>query len=389
MPSSMYPKLAIPSGFEGQQLSIERKRKLADAMLSRNLDTKTDYRSWAQAISQIGQAWMGKSMQKDADKEQTELGGQVREQYSTALGGFAEDEKLVKAGQMSPMELVQKHRSNPLLGEVLGPYEDAMKAGLTASQRKKLVDVMVGGKRTPMMEGDDGSYSAAPTGMAPLNKDQKLENGVMIDPTQMQIGDRGPQNPNSDVILDANGNMTPNLAKVAATRGGQGFGFDYNPGPVPNAPTAGGIGRASEPMNLGSAIPTPAAPAQSVATAPNLTLPTDGPLGPWIEQSAGRSASPRGRQRATGVKDTYHADNHARDFPTATKADNLAEGRRLKGIFGPQFDVIYGKDGHWDHVHVEPGPALGKQVRSQKREAVIGDKKYVIIGGKAYEDDGN
>lgn len=96
-------------------------------------------------------------------------------------------------------------------------------------------------------------------------------------------------------------------------------------------------------------------------------MPENGPIGSWIEQTAGLTAS--SRKRATGVPGTYHADDNARDFPTATVTENVAKGRRLKALFGDQFDVIYSetdKSGrHNDHVHVEPGPALGKRIRSR------------------------
>lgn len=100
---------------------------------------------------------------------------------------------------------------------------------------------------------------------------------------------------------------------------------------------------------------------QSVAAG----IPQNGPIGPWIEQAAGITAS--SRKRATGVPGTYHADDNARDFPTPTIAENVREGRRLKALFGPDFDVIYSENDktgrHNDHVHVEPGPRLGAQIR--------------------------
>lgn len=102
---------------------------------------------------------------------------------------------------------------------------------------------------------------------------------------------------------------------------------------------------------------------QSVAAG----MPQNGPIGPWIEQAAGITAS--SRKRATGVPGTYHADDNARDFPTPTIAENVREGRRLKALFGPNFDVIYSENDktgrHNDHVHVEPGPRLGAQIRGR------------------------
>lgn len=378
--TSMFPKVVIPSGYEKQQLSIEQKRKLADAILSKNLETHTDYRSWAQALSQIGQAWLGKSMQKDADKEAGTLGDTIRQDYGNKLTGFTADEQAVADGTMTTAQMTQKYRDEPLLADALKPYQEAMQSKLNAGQRKKLVNIMIKGKMTPQMEGDDGSYVNGPEGYAPLNTNMKLENGVAIDPTQLKVGDRGPQNPNADVILDANGNMTPNPAKVAATRWGQGFGGSYTPQALPGgAPPT----QASAPMSQES---------QLGGSGPPAALPTSGPIGPWIEQMAGMGASLRGRQRATGVPGTYHADNNARDFPTATREENIRVGQAMKAKFGPNFDVIYDSPGHHNHVHVEPGPMLGKQIRgggTPKREAILGNKKYVIVGGKVFEDDGN
>lgn len=103
----------------------------------------------------------------------------------------------------------------------------------------------------------------------------------------------------------------------------------------------------------------------------------DGPLGPLIERVAGLTAS--SRKRATGVPGTYHADDNARDFPTPTMAQNVSEGRRLKALFGPAFDVVYSetdKSGkHNDHVHVEPGPALGARIRKQQRGTIVRTKQ--------------
>lgn len=128
---------------------------------------------------------------------------------------------------------------------------------------------------------------------------------------------------------------------------------------------------------VGAGAPQPGGGDQS--TGSGAAPPADGPLGPWIEQVAGISASPRGRVRASGVAGTYHADDNARDFPTPSVAQNVAEGRRLKALFGPSFDVIYSENDksgkHNDHVHVEPGPQLGAQVRGRGKPTKVRTKQ--------------
>jgi len=134
--------------------------------------------------------------------------------------------------------------------------------------------------------------------------------------------------------------------------------------------------RGGDPSGSGGLVPTREQEAESGRVAQRLgveganvadSIPQQGPIGSWIEQLAGVTAS--SRKRSTGVPGTYHADDNARDFPTATRAENIALGRRLKSVFGPQFDVIYAENDktgkHGDHVHVEPGPALGRQIRSR------------------------
>jgi hypothetical protein len=93
--------------------------------------------------------------------------------------------------------------------------------------------------------------------------------------------------------------------------------------------------------------------------------------GDYIEQMA-RSVFPnltvagRGRTAARnaqvdGVAGSYHLIDAARDLttpPGMSKAEFIAQ---LKQTFGPEYDILPSKG---NSVHVEPGPALGKQVRA-------------------------
>lgn len=63
-----------------------------------------------------------------------------------------------------------------------------------------------------------------------------------------------------------------------------------------------------------------------------------------------------------GVKGSYHLTNNARDFvpPSGMSMGQLAA--TLKGKFGAGYDIL----NEGDHVHVEPGAALGRMVRAGK-----------------------
>lgn len=94
--------------------------------------------------------------------------------------------------------------------------------------------------------------------------------------------------------------------------------------------------------------------------------PKEGPLGPWFEEVAketvpgvrvsGRARTPERNRQVGGVKDSYHLTDNARDF-TPPKGMSIGElGDVLKRELGSGYDVVYNTKGHFDHVHVEPGP---------------------------------
>lgn len=99
--------------------------------------------------------------------------------------------------------------------------------------------------------------------------------------------------------------------------------------------------------------------------------PNQGPLGSWIEQVAtetvpgvtiaGRARTPERNREVGGVPDSYHLTDNARDIRPPkgmTQGELLA---KLKGEFGSDFDVLTSKG---RSVHVEPGPTLGKTMKS-------------------------
>lgn len=123
---------------------------------------------------------------------------------------------------------------------------------------------------------------------------------------------------------------------------------------------ASGYGLTDDPMTDFTALP------ETYEYGPR---PKEGPIGSWLEQVAketvpgvrisGRARTPERNRQVGGVKDSYHLTDNARDL-VPPEGMSLGElGNKLKKELGSDFDVIFNTKGHYDHVHVEPGPSLG------------------------------
>lgn len=86
-------------------------------------------------------------------------------------------------------------------------------------------------------------------------------------------------------------------------------------------------------------------------------------LDPSIEIS-GRARTPARNAQVGGVAGSYHLIDAARDIRTPEGMDKSEFIAQLKGIFGPDYDVLPSKG---RSVHVEPGPKLGEKVRAGTR----------------------
>jgi hypothetical protein len=91
-----------------------------------------------------------------------------------------------------------------------------------------------------------------------------------------------------------------------------------------------------------------------------------GPLGAGIEQAAqqlspgvvvsGRARTPARNAEVDGVPNSYHLSDNARDFQPA-KGQTVAQlAARLQPLKAQGYDVL----AEGDHVHVEPGPRMGR-----------------------------
>jgi len=90
------------------------------------------------------------------------------------------------------------------------------------------------------------------------------------------------------------------------------------------------------------------------------------PLGAGIEQAAmqlspgvivsGRARTPERNAQVGGVPGSYHMSDNARDFQPAKGQTVAALAARLQPLKAQGYDVI----AEGDHVHVEPGPRMGR-----------------------------
>lgn len=120
------PKLTIPTGYEAEQRAIERRRKIAEALLQQGLQSNPNMTSPWQAIAQVANAFVGRRMEKKADQRSDALSGKIKGDFDAATTEFNND-----AAMLQPSQLVAKYRNNPMMAENLKPYEAALQRALT------------------------------------------------------------------------------------------------------------------------------------------------------------------------------------------------------------------------------------------------------------------
>jgi hypothetical protein len=139
---------------------------------------------------------------------------------------------------------------------------------------------------------------------------------------------------------------------------------------------AGGVVPGSE-VNRGEEITYVKGPNGEVIPMPKRMAPAGGglvggargggaPLGAGIEQAAmqlnpgvvvsGRARTPERNAEVKGVANSYHLSDNARDFQPAKGQTVGALATRLQPLKAQGYDVI----AEGDHVHVEPGPRMGR-----------------------------
>ena len=240
------PRLVIPTGFENQQIEVDRKRRIADAMLARGLTPQNDMRHWAQLVGQMAQAWAGKSMQRGADRQQQSLNDAISGSYQGKLNAFRDWEGQLKRGEITVDQLVQEFRGDPMLEQALEPYTKAMESRASADQRinyRLAIDPATGQVVTRGVS-DAGTVTNAPEGFQLPNTNISNVNGVATDLAATAPGTILPQSATDVVVRNQSGNFVPNVPAIMSTRVSQGFG--------------GGIPTSTPDPGITSEGPTPA-----------------------------------------------------------------------------------------------------------------------------------
>lgn len=209
--------LTIPSPYAVDQRKIESRLKLADMLTAQSMAGFDHPVSWAQPLAQWGQALAGALTRRSAEKKQTRLDETIASDFANKRSELYADAKVMK-----PADLVAKWGMDPLVAEELKPYRDALTSALT--QREKTH--VVGGQL--VREGDVG-----PSGILP-------------------------NDPNSPVIRDAQGNWVVNPIRATAAQSAQGLQIQ-NPTNTMQDP------RGQIPPGGQPAPPIPAPPAGQVA----------------------------------------------------------------------------------------------------------------------------
>lgn len=192
MPTNL-PKLVIPTGYESEQRKAAQKRKLAE-MLTEIGAKSGNYNSWAQVGSQLANALAGRIVSKKADKLDDSYNEKLKQAYTDKWNQFTADAKT-----KTPDEMFATYGNDPFVGEQAKMFGDAIGARL--KEKENIVNVP---GRGYVSTGDV-------IGKGPIN------------------------DPNAAVSVDANGNWVPNLARMGASLGAQGF-TDAATGAPPNMP---------------------------------------------------------------------------------------------------------------------------------------------------------
>lgn len=205
----------IPTGYEGLEQGVQRKRRIADALMQQGLaGPGAGARSWAQLLGSLAQTWAGKSIQKDADKEEQEINAKRQAEVQEAITSFKTD----LASGATPGRIMQKYSGNPWTKELLKPYEDAMAADLKNKQEYGAPTEMLGpdGKSFVTAQVNKaGDIRQAPGGFA-LPPKVEIVNGVAVAPQRMTPGTVAPQPAMDAVIVGPDGKFKKNpLAQEA------------------------------------------------------------------------------------------------------------------------------------------------------------------------------
>jgi len=204
---ALAPKLTIPTGYEAQQRQLERKRKLAEAMMSMGMQNNPNMVSPLQGLGQLAQIIAGKALDKRLEKRHGELDARILEDFGKANTEFNED---LDTGDWGAV--LKKYSSNPMLADRLKPVENLWEAGKRQDQ-------------------------------------EIVQNGGRWDRKGGLVGTAVPSKPQDDLIVGADGTVSINPVKLTRDMMSQGLEVTN---PVTSMQWPGAAG---QPPAMGAAAP--------------------------------------------------------------------------------------------------------------------------------------
>ena len=127
----------LPTGYESQLSQIERRRKLADAMMANGLQgSGPNAQSIFQGLAPVLQAFLAAKMNRGADRQQAEINSGMRGDYARASSAMSEGLKALHPGDRAGLiDLIAKSAGNPWTQDRAGSLEDVLQAKLTDDQK--------------------------------------------------------------------------------------------------------------------------------------------------------------------------------------------------------------------------------------------------------------
>lgn len=125
------PSIVIPTGYEEQRRAAERKRKIAEALLSKGLGAQGPMQSWTQVLAQVANAGVGSMLDRKADKLDSATDAAISKDYADRVAKFRE---ATKDPNVDPKSIVDQFGSDQFLQDLVKPYQEGMATGIKERQ---------------------------------------------------------------------------------------------------------------------------------------------------------------------------------------------------------------------------------------------------------------